>query len=186
MLVIGGAGVTVVDRKRSAEGVLGAETSVTSKSSKFATKAGRHVGPLMYRCTAAQQLLQRGPHTFIVGARYQSGEFETRNEIDNGFTFPGGTPTDPIRGQNAESDFERLGAYGYYHWQPVDSLVLIGGVAYDRITFPLNHRFAPVSGSSATTLLNGVVRYSAPSTTSGVVSKPLRRRPPDSSETSPV
>ena len=103
----------------------------------------------------AQQLVQRGPHTFIIGTRYQSGEFEARNEIDNGFTFPGGTPTDPIRGQNAESDFERLGAYGYYHWQPVDSLVLIGGVAYDRITFPVNHRFAPVSAGEDTRDLVG-------------------------------
>jgi len=57
---------------------------------------------------------------------------------------------DPIRGQNAQSDFERLGAYAYYHWQPVNSLALIGGVAYDRITFPLNHRFAPVSGGEDT------------------------------------
>jgi len=62
---------------------------------------------------------------------------------------------DPIRGQNAESDFERLGAYAYYHWQPVNSLVLIGGVAYDRITFPVNHRFAPVSGGQDTRDLVG-------------------------------
>jgi outer membrane receptor protein involved in Fe transport/Tfp pilus assembly protein PilF/mannose-6-phosphate isomerase-like protein (cupin superfamily) len=103
----------------------------------------------------AQQLFQRDQHTFVVGTRFQTGEFETRNDIDNGFTVPGGTPVDPIRGQDAESDFHRLGAYGYYHWKPIDSLVLIGGVAYDRITFPVNHRFAPVSNAEDTRDLVG-------------------------------
>jgi len=33
----------------------------------------------------AQQLVERGPHTFIVGTRYQSGEFDTMNDIDSGY-----------------------------------------------------------------------------------------------------
>jgi hypothetical protein len=47
-------------------------------------------------------------------------------------------------------------------------------------------RWAPVAGSSAMIRLNPVVRNNVPSTTIGVASKPLRRRLPLPSDTSPV
>src|SRR6476660_9743362 len=47
-------------------------------------------------------------------------------------------------------------------------------------------RWAPVAGSSAMIRLNPVVRNKVPSTTIGVASKPLRRRLPLPSDTSPV
>lgn len=47
--------------------------------------------------------------------------------------------------QQSESDFERIGGYGYAHWQVVQPLRLIGGVSYDRLTYPINFRYAPIS-----------------------------------------
>src|SRR5205085_2456055 len=32
----------------------------------------------------------------------------------------------------------------YHHWQVHQTLLLVGGVSYDRIEFPLNYRFAPL------------------------------------------
>ena len=40
--------------------------------------------------------------------------------------------------------------YGYHQWQVFDPLQLIGGVAYDRITFPENFQTAPISGNDQT------------------------------------
>jgi outer membrane receptor protein involved in Fe transport len=40
--------------------------------------------------------------------------------------------------------------YGYHQWQLFDPLQLIGGVAYDRLSFPENFSTAPISGTSQT------------------------------------
>ncbi len=40
--------------------------------------------------------------------------------------------------------------YGYHYWEITDWIELIGGVNYDRITFPENFRTAPVSGQEKT------------------------------------
>ena len=49
--------------------------------------------------------------------------------------------------QELSSLFRRISVYGYHQWQVFDPLQLIGGVAYDRITFPENFPTAPVSGT---------------------------------------
>ena len=97
-----------------------------------------------------QQIFQLNSHTLILGGRYQTGEFEVRSDIRNGATFPAGTPTgiNPIK-QNLTSDFERLSAYVYEQWRPLDSLLLIGGVAYDSVLAPVNYLFAPVTAGEA-------------------------------------
>lgn len=93
-----------------------------------------------------QQLFRYGQHTLILGGRFQTGEFETSSLMQNGATFPGGTPTgsNPIT-QNVSTDFERYGVYAYEQWRPIESLLLIGGVACDWISYPENYLFAPLT-----------------------------------------
>jgi Tfp pilus assembly protein PilF len=95
-----------------------------------------------------QQIIQRRPHTFIVGSRYQTGDFTTRNQ-------PAITDSDVapffmadqfvVQNQHIDSDFDRLTGYGYHHLQVGEPLVLIAGVSYDRLTAPRNFRYAPLS-----------------------------------------
>jgi len=102
----------------------------------------------------AQHMLQFEPWTLIVGGRYQAGTFETRNvttpQIDNliGGTYPPAWFDNPP--QDFHSDFERVTGYGYAHWQVAEPLRLVGGVAYDRMTYPVNFRYSPISESEDT------------------------------------
>src|SRR5207248_9391005 len=40
--------------------------------------------------------------------------------------------------------------YGYYHWEPLAGLKLIGGLTYDHLTLPVNYRYAPLAGGEET------------------------------------
>jgi hypothetical protein len=97
-----------------------------------------------------QQILQRRAHTFAAGVRLQAGEIDTRN------IQPRGLVNTPLLGvqpvpfsirQNIESDFNRVTAYLYDHWQVWETLLLAGGFSYDRITRPDNYRLAPIDDS---------------------------------------
>jgi outer membrane receptor protein involved in Fe transport len=90
-----------------------------------------------------QQILTFDPFRFIVGTREQFGEFETRNRMP-GFFFI------PATNQTVSSDFLRLNAYAYLQWQPVETLRLLGGVAYDHLKFPENFRRPPISANETT------------------------------------
>ena len=105
-----------------------------------------------------QQMVQRAPHTFIVGGRFQGGDFETHNQntITDGMVVnPAGFPIPaswfPTNAQHVTPDFDRVSLYGYYHLNVVDPLVLIAGVSYDRLTYPVDFRFAPISDGEDTT-----------------------------------
>jgi tetratricopeptide (TPR) repeat protein len=105
-----------------------------------------------------QQMVQRAPHTFIVGGRFQGGDFETHNQntITDGMVVnPAGFPIPaswfPTNAQHVTPDFDRVSLYGYYHLNVLDPLVLIAGVSYDRLTYPDNFRFAPISDGEDTT-----------------------------------
>ncbi len=97
-----------------------------------------------------QQLFEVGAHTLILGGRFQTGDFNVHSHIQNGVTFPGGTPTgaNPII-QNIDPGFTRYGGYAYEQWRALDSLLLIGGVSYDFISYPENYLFAPVTKGTA-------------------------------------
>jgi TonB-dependent receptor-like protein len=97
-----------------------------------------------------QQLFEVGTHTFILGGRYQTGNFKVANEMSNGATYPAENAIggDPIE-QNISADFQRFGFYGYDEWRPIDSLMLVGGISYDSVSFPVNYLFAPVSEGEA-------------------------------------
>lgn len=83
-----------------------------------------------------QHLLDRGPHTFIVGVRHQSGRNETTAVLP--------------AGQDIESDLERSTLYGYYHWQILEPLKLMAGVSYDHLDFPENNDLPPFSSAQRT------------------------------------
>jgi len=100
-----------------------------------------------------QQIWQTPEHNTIVGTRFQYGDFNIQNLQNTpsalvGTIFPP-PPTDSAQ-QNFSPLFRRISAYGYHQWQVFDPLQLIGGVAYDRITFPENFQTAPVSGDERT------------------------------------
>jgi tetratricopeptide (TPR) repeat protein len=103
--------------------------------------------------TEAQQLWRGASHDLTVGGRYQWGDFETDNfqtgpSFDVAAFFP--PPPQPAAAQDFTTDFERLSLYVYDRWQPIDSLLLVGGVSYDRITFPENFRSPPISDDQET------------------------------------
>jgi Tfp pilus assembly protein PilF len=99
-----------------------------------------------------QQLWQRGNHTLVLGGRFQSGNFNTENKQSNGEFFDGST-FDPIPfqpDQKVKSGFERTSAYAYDQWQVWPNFLLIGGLTYDRLRFPENYRYAPITDAEET------------------------------------
>ena len=96
-----------------------------------------------------QQIWEQPAHTTIIGTRIQYGHFDTANEQDTPSTLVDVFPS-PVADQDNTSLFRRISFYGYHQWQIFEPLQLIGGLAYDRITFPENFRTAPVSGNGRT------------------------------------
>jgi tetratricopeptide (TPR) repeat protein len=99
-----------------------------------------------------QQIWEKPAHTTIIGARIQYGHFVTASLQASPdslvFIFP--PSSEPVADQDITSLFRRISFYGYHQWQIFEPLQLIGGLAYDRITFPENSRTAPVSGNGRT------------------------------------
>jgi len=85
-----------------------------------------------------QQIWERDPVRLIVGARYQHGDFDTRDQLA-GFFFIPNTAT------NVSAGFERIDTYAHLHWHPLESLRLIGGLSYERVSYPSDFRDPPVS-----------------------------------------
>ena len=91
-----------------------------------------------------QQIVEKGSHTTILGARLQYGHFNTGN-LQNMPSFAGYFASEQTIQQNYETLFHRVSFYGYHDWEILDSLHLIGGVAYDDIYYPENFDIAPLS-----------------------------------------
>ena len=99
-----------------------------------------------------QQIWQTPEHNTILGARIQYGDFDI-HDLQNtpsalAFLFP--APPGNAAQQDVSSLFRRISVYGYHQWQIFEPLQLIGGVAYDRITYPDNFQTVPVSGTGQT------------------------------------
>lgn len=102
-----------------------------------------------------QQIWEREKQTFVMGARYQYGTFDTQSALGPA------TPTylssltqtsflayaAPPNSQNVSPSFERFTGYGYYYWQVFDPLLLNAGLSYDYLEFPQNFRSPPISGN---------------------------------------
>jgi len=98
-----------------------------------------------------QQIWQPAHHTLILGARYQSGTFDTSSRIQEPTVVVLGLPVIPKpKDQQVSPGLERQSAYLYDRWRVWEPLTLTLGVAYDRLTEPVNYRLAPVSNSELT------------------------------------
>jgi tetratricopeptide (TPR) repeat protein len=79
----------------------------------------------------------------LAGGRYQSGEFQTQDQLSNPAKFPSYF-IHPI-GANTTSLFQRVTGYSYLTVEPLDHLWLTGGVAADEEKFPYYFRSPPVT-----------------------------------------
>ncbi len=101
--------------------------------------------------TAELQHIGRfGPDTLVLGARYQSGQFETRVKFDNfgAGAFPGQEllfGSFPVR-QEYDVDFDRISLYAYNTLQLTRWLSLLGGITYDKLNYPENFLVPPING----------------------------------------
>ena len=89
------------------------------------------------------QIAKVGPQTLVLGARYQSGWFETVNRIPS-ISGGGAAFVAPPSGEQ-DSDMERISAYLYDTVEVLPRFYLTAGVAYDRLVFPEDVRNTPVS-----------------------------------------
>ncbi len=99
-----------------------------------------------------QQIWQTPEHNTILGTRIQYGDFDTHNLQTGQAGFVNIFPPPPANAadQQFDSQFNHISVYGYHQWQVFDPLQLIGGVAYDRLSFPENIWNAPISGTGQT------------------------------------
>ncbi len=96
------------------------------------------------------QIVQSVRSTLVGGVRYQVGEFETRNRLDlvPGSSFGLLFPT-PAANSSFIDQFERVSGYVYFTRAFWDQLYLTGGVSYDRMRYPANHRMPPIAGAES-------------------------------------
>lgn len=91
-----------------------------------------------------QQLWQHGDHTIVIGGRFQAGDFDIHSVLTSSVIFD--TPPN----QDVRADFLRASGYAYEQWQICPALLAVGGITYDQVTFPVNHRFAPITAGEET------------------------------------
>jgi tetratricopeptide (TPR) repeat protein len=99
--------------------------------------------------TELNQLFQWRRCALSLGGRWQSGSFQTRAEFTNPPAGFGTNFTDPVAKGSIDEDFNRWTGYGYLTLEPVDHLWLIGGLAYDDVSYPANFRNPPPSSGQA-------------------------------------
>jgi tetratricopeptide (TPR) repeat protein len=86
-------------------------------------------------------------NTLIFGARFQSGEFHTSDQLNNPPAFAVPFFTVPAAAQDFNTSLERQSFYLYDTWRPFRGLSLTGGVSYDRLSYPANYRNSPILDS---------------------------------------
>ncbi len=101
-----------------------------------------------------QQIFQQPNHNTILGARAQYGNLHTEAVQGSSASVPVFFDPDGVGRDAGEQDensiFRRFSVYGYHQWEVTDWFELIGGVTYDRMTFPENFRSAPISTTEKT------------------------------------
>ncbi len=122
----------------------------SSGDTQFADAIGgltnRYRSQLEIYSVELQQIFQQPKHTTILGARYQNGDFDTqsRQNLNDAIPIRFIFPDNPIAVDDIQPEFERVSVYGYHHWSPHHTLLLVGGISYDYLRFPQNYRFAPL------------------------------------------
>jgi Tfp pilus assembly protein PilF len=90
------------------------------------------------------QIFQSERQLLILGGRFQSGQFNTENQLDAS-SFANFFPTPHAALTNVSDDFQRETAYAYYTIQPLTNLFLTGGITLDSVEFPDNFRNPPIA-----------------------------------------
>ncbi len=114
------------------------------------TTPENYQGRLNIYSAELQQIWEQAVHTTIIGTRLQYGHINTANVQEPASAEPLPFSSPIAADQEVASLFSRISVYGYHQWQIFEPLQLIGGIAYDRITFPEDFRIAPVLGNDTT------------------------------------
>jgi tetratricopeptide (TPR) repeat protein len=96
-----------------------------------------------------QQIWELPWNTLIAGARYQNGEFHTTDLIERPPVFANAFFNLPPASEQPNTDLERETGYVYDTIRPFRDLSITGGVTYDHLLYPSNHRNPPVSGDQS-------------------------------------
>jgi len=90
----------------------------------------------------AQQIIEKGPSTLILGGRYQTATAD----VDSQMVRQTGDPFNPVENINttADANLDRISFYAYENYQLLDSLRLIAGVSYDHLHYPLDIDTSPI------------------------------------------
>ncbi|HXJ59627.1 MAG TPA: TonB-dependent receptor [Verrucomicrobiae bacterium] len=116
----------------------------------------RYVDEVGFGTIELQQFWQRPDQGWILGGRYQAGEFRVHNGYGNALVplpFPSDLLIHDAIGTNQQHvspELERASVYGYYHWRPFEPLLLTAGLSYDHLNAPENFRYGPVSEGQQT------------------------------------
>lgn len=94
-----------------------------------------------------QQIATLGMQTFVLGGRYQSGQFDTTSilsniqpiSIDSLVDYAASSRRDIVK-------FDRVSLYLYDTLRPTRWLSITGGVTYDRMHYPDNFQNPPTNG----------------------------------------
>jgi len=115
----------------------------------------------------SRSLKEGGGHSVVLGARFQTGTFDTRSRLSE-FIIAGGANTKqtgsfppftntafiPVAidagSTSFETDLQRINFYGYHHFRVAEPLLLTAGLSYDILHYPLNHRAAPLTDEERT------------------------------------
>jgi len=107
----------------------------------------RYRGEFEIYTAELNQIAQTERTLTIVGARYQTGDFTTRDSL----SFSNAFFERIAAGSRQSEDFERVSAYAYETIEIIRDLRLTAGSSYDRIVAPRNHRDSPIAGGTTTT-----------------------------------
>ncbi|MEQ1862472.1 MAG: TonB-dependent receptor [Chthoniobacteraceae bacterium] len=95
-----------------------------------------------------QQIIALGPHTLVAGVRYQEGSFHVRSVLEDNALVRSDAFSDPAARDDFDGDFERLNVYLYDTFRVTRALTLIGGITFDRLTYPDHFRSPPLRDDS--------------------------------------
>jgi tetratricopeptide (TPR) repeat protein len=123
----------------------------TFMSAQNITTSEHFVDKLEIYSGELQQIWEGASHNTIIGSRIQYGHFHTTVLQTDPFPVASAFTNSIAAQQDITSLFRRISFYGYHQWQIFEPLQLIGGLTYDRITYPENFRSAPISGDETTT-----------------------------------
>jgi tetratricopeptide (TPR) repeat protein len=96
------------------------------------------------------QICQWERVTLSAGARYQSGEFQTQNQLSNPLAGLSRLFSKAGYSNDTTGLFQRVSAYSYLTVEPLDHLWLTGGVAADDEKFPYYFRNPPITSGEDT------------------------------------